>query len=115
MSLLQFIITCLPSPTSCSSLETFSPLDLASGLTVRLQAALIQPLALYCAIIPNSTMLRVGVPSLFPSLIEVGLVSYFTKIVSSGIGNDRDEVQLAQPGESNSEEQPFFREKVNDE
>ena len=93
-------MTCLLSPTSRSSS--------ASGLTARLQAALIQPLAPDCTIIPNSTMLRVGVPSLFPSLIEV-------ERVSSGIGNDHDEVQLAQPGESNSEKQPFLRGKVNDE
>ena len=93
-------MTYLLSPTSRSSS--------ASGLTARLQAALIQPLAPDCTIIPNSTILRVGVPSLFPSLIEV-------ERVSSGIGNDHDEVQLAQPGESNSEKQPFLRGKVNDE
>ena len=55
-------------------------------------------------VIPDSTTLRVGVPSLLPPLAEEGLVLSFTERFSSGIGNDRDEVQLAQPGESNSEE-----------
>ena len=108
-------MTCLQSPSSRPTSETSSPLDLVSGLTARFQAASIQPLAPDCAIIPISTILRVGAPTLLPSLVEVGLVSSFTERVSSGIGNDCDEVQLAQPGESNSEEQFFLREKGNDE
>ena len=43
----------LPSPSSRSSLESMFPLDLASGLTARLQAASFQPSALDCAVLPN--------------------------------------------------------------
>ena len=98
-----------PSPSSRSSSETSSPLDLASSLTARLQAASIQPPVPDCAVLPDSTLSRVGVPSLLPSLAEEGLATSFTERDSSGEVNDRGEVQLARPGESNIAEGPFLR------
>ena len=67
------------SPSSRSSSETSSPLDLASGLTARLQAASIQPSGPDCAVFPDSAPVRVGVPSLPLSLTEEGLMSSFTE------------------------------------
>ena len=97
-------MTSLPSPSSRSSSETPSPLDLASGLTARLKAASFQPLVLDCAFFPNSTVLGVGVPSLLPSLAEEGLVSsLITDRVSSGLSGGLDKVQLDQPGKSHLE------------
>ena len=83
----------LPYPSSCSSLETSSPLDLASGLTARLQAASFQPSAPDCAVLPDSTALGVGIPPLLPSLADEGLVSSsFTDTVSSGMSVIHDKV-----------------------
>ena len=58
--------------------------------------------------------MRVGVPSLFPSLAEEGLVSSFTERVSSGVGNGHYEAYLKQQGKSISQDQPFIRRKDND-
>ena len=108
-------MTRLSSPSSRSSLETSSALDLASGLTARLKTASFQPLAPDCAVLPNSTVLGVGVPSLLPSLAEEGLVSsLITDRVSSGLSGGLDKVQLDQPGKSNMEETLISREKVGD-
>ena len=95
------------SSISRSSSETSSPLGLASSLTAHLQAASIQPSAPDCAVLPDSTLSRIGVPSLLPSLAEKGLATSFTERDSSGGVNDRGEVQLARPGESNIAEKRF--------
>ena len=103
-------MTSLPSPSSRSSSETSSPLDLASGLTARLKTASFKPLAPDCAVLPDSTVLGVGVP-----LAEEGLVSsLITDSVSSGLSDGLDKVQLDQPCKSNLEETSFLREKVGD-
>ena len=88
-------MTQLPSPSSRSSSETSSPSKLASGLTGRLQEASFQSLATNCAVLPNSTAFKVGVPSLLPSLAKEGLVS-LTDRGSSKVGNGRDMGQLVQ-------------------
>ena len=107
-------MTLLPSPSSRSSSETSSPLDVDSGLTARLKVASIQPSRPNCAVLLDSALVRVGVSSLLPSLAEEGLVSSFIEGVSSGGGNGHDEAQLKQLGKSNSEDQPFSRRKDND-
>ena len=56
------------------------------------QAASIQPSAPDCVIFPDSSSLRVGVPSLLPFLVEEGVVVSFTERDSSGGGNDYGEV-----------------------
>ena len=72
----------MSSPPSHSSLETPSPLDLASGLTTRLQAASFQLPVTDCAVLPDSVALGAGIPSLFPSLAEEGLVSLSKRVFS---------------------------------
>ena len=82
---------------------------MAFSLTARLQAASIQPSVPDCAVLPDSTLSRVGVPSLLTSLAEEGLATSFTERDSFGDVNDRGEVQLARPGESNIAERSFLR------
>ena len=105
---MQFITTRGQSPSFRSSSETSFPLDLASGLTSRLQAASIKPSAPDCTVLPDSASLRVGVPSLLHFLAEEELVASFTERNSSVGGNNHGEVQLARLGESNSKEKPFL-------
>ena len=104
-------MTLLPSPSSRSSSETSSPLDLDSGLTARLKAASIRPSIPDCAVLLDSAPVRVGFSSLLRSLAEEALVSSFTEGVSPRVGNGHDETQLKQPGKSISEDQPFIRRK----
>ena len=99
-------MTRLPSPSSRSSSKSSFPLDLAFDLTAHLQAVSFQPSVTECVVLPNSTALGAGIPSLLPSLADEGLVSP-TEIVSSGVGIDHDKVRLTQPGASNFEEKPF--------
>ena len=84
-------MTRLPSPSSRSSSETSSPLDLACGLTARLHAVSFQPSTTDCAVLPNSTALGADVPSLLLFLAKEGLVSP-TERISSGVGGDHDKV-----------------------
>ena len=72
-------MTLLPSPSSRSSSETSSPLDLDSDLTARPKAASIRPSRLDYAVLLDSAPVRVGFSSLLPSLAEEGLVSSFTE------------------------------------
>lgn len=57
----------------------------------------------------DSTALGVGVPSFLPILADKGLVSSLTERGSSGVGGNRDKIQLAQPGKLNIEEKSFLR------
>ena len=66
-------MTRLSSPSSRSSSESISPLDLGSGLTARLQAASLQPSASDCAVLPDSIALGAGVPLSLLSVVEEGL------------------------------------------
>ena len=93
------VMTRLPSPSSRSSSEIISPLDLASGLTARLQAASFQPFASDCAVLPDLIDLGAGVPLSLLSVVEEGLGSPSER-VSSGVGNDGDKIRLTQPGKS---------------
>ena len=51
------VMTRVPIPSSRSSSESTSPLDLASGLTSRFQVTFFQPSTSDCAVLPNSTVL----------------------------------------------------------
>ena len=66
-------MTRVPTPSSRSSSDSTSPLDLASGLTTRFQATSFQPSTSDCAVLPDSTALGAGVPPSLLSVAEEGL------------------------------------------
>ena len=102
------VMTLLSSPSSRSSSDTPSPLDLDADLTTRLQAASRQPPATNCAVLPNSEALGIGVPVHLPSLADEGLLSFTERASSEVVGGGHDTRQLSQqPGKSKNE-YPIF-------
>ena len=86
-------MTRVPIPSSRSSSESTSPLDLASGLTSRFQATSFQLSTSDCVVLPNSTVLGASVPPSLLSVAEKRLVLPSER-VSSEVGSGYDKVRM---------------------